>query len=1335
MTVNISLFAGAGAQFFDDNGTPLSGGLLYTYAAGTTTAAPTYTSITGLSANPNPIVLDAGGRVPNEVWLATNSTYKFILEDADSVLIGSWDNIPGITDANTLATQLANTSNIALGDALIGFKQTYSLGIMPGAVGKTLNDKMQDLVTVKDFGAVGDGVADDTASIQAAIDLACQYGGCVYLPAGTYKISSALVFTMNSSTVDPVKRPSMKGDGMGATTIYQTINDNGIEIVGFDAYPAAYCTFSDFTLYGYQLNKLGLAFKDIAFVTVSNVYLAGWSTGLYGANIVSSTFNNLVIRFNDGGFYFESDAAYGYVTEPNALTMSGCTVGNNESYGGKVIGAGTFNYLGGSIEANGVGTDLSSAKWGLAIVDAGGRLAQQSTCGFNISGVYFEGNGGQAQFQVQQTVSRPGLTGVVNACSFTVLGSTYPAQQVYLAASNSTYAFPITFEGCGWTGLNSYTPSSSRPTINNVANAFKLALVGCDFYSTVDQYKQGASNRFESPIEAAAYLDLTGTPIGGGGGGAGTLQAVLTAGNISSLNGIFNQTIALTNGIGVGGATSGGPSGVATYDGTMYLTNNGLDATPRAIDFNGANFQPSADSSASNALTLGGASRRWNGFYLNNAFVWNGYSIAAPTGSTTLFLRNDGTWGAATGTGGGTVTSITAGTGLNGGTITSSGTISLNNTTVTAGSYTAANITVDAQGRVTAAANGTGGTTPTLAQVTAAGNITSLNGVFGQTIALTNGIGVGGATPGGAMGVATYDGTMYLTNNGTAATPRAIDFNLANFQPSADSGATNALVLGGAARRWNGFYLSNTFTWNGYGIVQPTGDATKFLRNDGTWAVPASSSGGVSTFNSRAGAVTLLSSDVTGALGYTPASISSSNTFTASQVIDGVTVGSVATVSTVASAGAQLNLSNSTFTVGMFTSGSTYSFLPAVNNNVNLGAASFAWKAVYLAGQFVWNSYAISAPSGSTTTFLRNDGTWAVPVSAGVTSFNTRTGAVTLLSTDVTGALGYTPYQTGGALGTPSSGNLTNCTFPTLNQSTTGTASGLSGGTLTTSSYTLVSGNNLIALQSSAGNGVFVNGSGASFSGSTDNAMSLGTSGFRWSSLYVGGTFGWGGYSIAAPTGSTSTFLRNDGTWVSALQSGGALGTPSSGTLTNCTFPTLNQNTTGSAKTLATGTLYTGTGANDNTLYSTTSVVALGNSSTYGVFVNSFTNFAPSGDNIMTCGSSGFRWTTVYATTGTINTSDANQKEQIADLTAAELAVARRIKGLFKTFKFKDAVVAKGDGARIHVGVVAQDVQAAFAAEGLDANRYGIFCSDDVNGTTVLGVRYEELLSFVIAAM
>ena len=1235
MTVNISLFAGAGAQFFDDNGVPLSGGLLYTYAAGTTTAATTYTSATGLTANSNPIVLNAAGRVEEEVWLNAGDLYKFILEDANEVQIGSWDNLPGITDANVLAAQLANQSDITLGDALIGFKQTYSLGIMPGAVGKTLNNKLQDLVSVKDFGAKGDGTTDDTSAIQAAINLACTYGGNVYLPAGTYKISAALVFSMNSSLVDPIKRPSMSGDGMAATTIYQTANANGIEVVGYDAQPAGYCLFQDFTLYGYQKNKLGIALKDIAFVTIDNVYLAGWSTGLYGANVLSSTFNDLVIRFNDGGFYFEPNAAFGFVSEPNAIAMTNCTVGNNDSYGGKVIGAGAFNYIGGSIEANGFGTDLSSGKWGLALVDVGGKIAQQSASGFNISGVYFEGNGGQAQFQVQQTVSRPGINGVLNGCSFTVVSTSYPQQQIYLAATLSSYAFPITMEAVGFAGLDGYTPSALRPTINNVAGDFKLAMVGVTYYSSVDKYKQGAPNRFEGIVEASVYADLSGTPIGGGGGG-GTLQSVLTAGNTSTLNGIFGGN-GTSTGIVIGTNTYGGVpfAGIGSYASRLYLANTAALATTYAVDFNGANFQPAVDSSAATALTLGGASNNWNGFYLKNAFTWNAYAIPAPTGSTTTFLRNDGTWATPSGSGSGTVTSITAGTGLNGGTITTSGTISLNNTTVTAGSYTSANITVDAQGRVTAAANGSGGVTPTLAQVTAAGNITTLNGIFGQT-AVGNGIGVGGATPGGPMGVATYDGTMYLTNNGTAATPRAIDFNLNNFQPSADSSAANALVLGGVAKRWNGFFLSNTFTWNGYGIVQPTGDTTKFLRNDGSWEVPPAAGGGVSSFNTRTGAITLLNTDVTSALTYTPVNPGVANTFTANQTINNLTVGLVTGGSYpgILSTTAVGVLGNSTSYVAVFTGGGFTSLIPAVDDTINLGASGFTWKTIYLKNQFIWNGYSITAPTGNTALFLRNDGTWVAPTSAGVSSFNSRTGAVTLTSGDVTGALGFTPIASGGALGTPSSGNLANCTFPTLNQNTTGNA-------------------------------------------------------------------------------ATATFATSAGSASSATSAATATSASTAANLSGATLTTSSY-----------------------TLVSSSSLVAMGNTGgSYGVFVNSNIAFAPNVDNTLTCGSSGFRWTTVYATTGTINTSDATQKEQIADLTAAELAVARRIKGLFKTFKFKDAVAAKGAGARKHIGVMAQDVQAAFAAEGLDAAEYGVFCSDTVDDVTTLGVRYEELLAFVIAAM
>lgn len=143
----------------------------------------------------------------------------------------------------------------------------------------------------------------------------------------------------------------------------------------------------------------------------------------------------------------------------------------------------------------------------------------------------------------------------------------------------------------------------------------------------------------------------------------------------------------------------------------------------------------------------------------------------------------------------------------------------------------------------------------------------------------------------------------------------------------------------------------------------------------------------------------------------------------------------------------------------------------------------------------------------------------------------------------------------------------------------------------------------------------------------------------------------------------------------------------------------------------------------------------------------------PISDNNIGLGSGALRWSVVYAGTGTINTSDARDKQQVRDLSVAERAVAVRCKGLIRAFKFNDAVQAKGDGARIHFGVMAQNVVAAFASEGLDASSYALLCYDewesapevlDDDGTVITpareagnryGIRYEELLAFIIAAL
>jgi len=84
---------GIGQQFFDDNGVPLAGGLIYTYQAGSSTPLVTYTDNGGTIPNANPIVLDASGRTPQQIWLLTGYSYKFVLQNADAVLIQTLDNI------------------------------------------------------------------------------------------------------------------------------------------------------------------------------------------------------------------------------------------------------------------------------------------------------------------------------------------------------------------------------------------------------------------------------------------------------------------------------------------------------------------------------------------------------------------------------------------------------------------------------------------------------------------------------------------------------------------------------------------------------------------------------------------------------------------------------------------------------------------------------------------------------------------------------------------------------------------------------------------------------------------------------------------------------------------------------------------------------------------------------------------------------------------------------------------------------------------------------------------------------------------------------------------
>jgi hypothetical protein len=211
MSVILSPFAGAGAQFFTNSGNVLTGGKIYTYAAGTTTPQQTYTSFSGVTLHSNPIILDAAGRVPGgEIWLSEDISYKFVLKDSNDVLIGTYDNI----DSLYVGTALANTTDPALGDALVGFRQSNASGNLTGAVGRTVHQKFQESVSVKDFGAVGDGTTDDSAAFQAAINfLASQNDASLYIPSGIYRLATRVSATFSAGSY------SIFGDGASSIIV------------------------------------------------------------------------------------------------------------------------------------------------------------------------------------------------------------------------------------------------------------------------------------------------------------------------------------------------------------------------------------------------------------------------------------------------------------------------------------------------------------------------------------------------------------------------------------------------------------------------------------------------------------------------------------------------------------------------------------------------------------------------------------------------------------------------------------------------------------------------------------------------------------------------------------------------------------------------------------------------------------------------------------------------------------------------------------------------------------------------------------------------------------
>ena len=119
MSVNLSPVGNA-FQFFSNDGLPLAAGKLQTFQAGSTTPLATFTDASGLIANTNPIILGTSGRPPSTIWLSDGFFYKFVLSDANDVVIQTYDNLYGIVDAQPPAATPIPTGGILLWSGSIG---------------------------------------------------------------------------------------------------------------------------------------------------------------------------------------------------------------------------------------------------------------------------------------------------------------------------------------------------------------------------------------------------------------------------------------------------------------------------------------------------------------------------------------------------------------------------------------------------------------------------------------------------------------------------------------------------------------------------------------------------------------------------------------------------------------------------------------------------------------------------------------------------------------------------------------------------------------------------------------------------------------------------------------------------------------------------------------------------------------------------------------------------------------------------------------------------------------------------------------------------------------
>jgi hypothetical protein len=421
---------------------------LYSYEAGTTTPQPTYTTAAGNIAHTNPIILNSAGRVATgEIWLTAGQNYKFVLTTSTDVTIATWDNITGINGTGIAS----NAVNVQYDPAGLG------------AVATTVQAKLRETVSVKDFGAVGNGVTDDRNALMTAMAQSVSLGKTLYVPDGVYACSNwmplpsglKMVFAPGAvwkltATTGPIGGFVIGGYDLALNVLpFDDVEIHGITLDcnsipgenGFNAVKANNVRLINPKIYNtvYSPTRLGgRAFQFEGYfvdgIHIYSPYIENCSIGINsqgqpaGAS-VSRNINYYDVVMRDVNIPFNVDSQFASPQTNTLLTMSTFV------HGVELFNCGKITWPGNSGSTEG-GIICGDRGYGLKI--SGFRLINESAyggIGAIVRGVMFNVHLSDAQIQI------PSATAIFD---FTVLGFGSPSQETF---ESTVFADGVSFVG------------------------------------------------------------------------------------------------------------------------------------------------------------------------------------------------------------------------------------------------------------------------------------------------------------------------------------------------------------------------------------------------------------------------------------------------------------------------------------------------------------------------------------------------------------------------------------------------------------------------------------------------------------------------------------------------------------------------------------------------------------------------------------------------------------------------------------------------------------------------------------------------------------------------